>query len=153
MATHGTRSSYTLGCRCAECRAANARHSKEIRRQDREVFLESETEECERCGRVIRCGSSWMRQHRSACDLQQRVNLNRTEKVEAFMVRPSDLLVCSDPRLGPLVIEDVRPSIAIKCKGRWVATVQLLSHARWWRVPAETKFVRVKRSAPSAKAV
>jgi hypothetical protein len=78
------------------------------------------------------------------------VNLNRTEPVTAEKVRPSDLLVPSDPRLGPLVIQDVRLSVPVKRKGEWVPTVQLLSHSRWWRVPMSTKFVRVK-SARSAK--
>ncbi len=98
---------------------------------------EMPTVECEKCGRVITAVGVYLRRHREACYRQPRVDVTRTEAVTAERVRPSDLLIGSDPHLGPLEVQDVKKS---------TTHVALKSHNAWWYVPVSCKFVRVKVS-------
>ena len=66
MRTHGTRSCYKAGCRCDDCRAANAAYHRQHRVEMAEAKPESKTPEriAAAVGVAIAIGSVWVRMRR-----------------------------------------------------------------------------------------
>lgn len=90
-------------------------------------------DECPACGRIISVGPP-MVMHRRAHERfdNELIPSGQVEHVTADQLFAKDRLVAGE--LQPLQLQEVV---------RGTRAVRILSNARWWTVPAKTKFVRV----------